>query len=227
MKASDHSILCKLSSSPVDEIKIPIITASYAEYKELCKEHITWFKHYFIALALLLLSYLKVIEEFEIFGAKISSSFFPFTALLYSTVSIIVYTNFELKMRVYRSVYSNELENLIPEQRLAVLMRFPFAFSGPEYIVPNIIIKTYLISGFKQMVSHLSLVMMSGMVIIVFSIIMLLNWVAIYEIILLEKYGAIRYIVPAAWLIAWIFSLTILRNIKNEYLYEARETNNS
>ncbi len=225
MKTSDHDILCKFSSTTLDDKKIPIITASYPEYKELYKEHTTWFKHYFIAIALLLLSCFNVIDEFEVVGVKIKSSIYPFAALTYSIVSIIAYTNFELKMRVYRAVYSNELEKLNPDQRLVALMRFPFSFSGLEYMVPNIILKTHTICGLKQVISHLLLATLALLFYIVIIIITLLSYAAILEIIALEQYGVIRYFVPAVWLIVWCLSTMALRNIKTEYLYEPKNTN--
>lgn len=91
-------------------------------------------------------SQLDIIKEFPPLGKAIQEQFIPLATLVYLSFSILIYTNFEQKLRLYRAVYEAELETMDPSSRMLTMMRYPLAFYGSSFTAPYILMKTHTIS---------------------------------------------------------------------------------
>lgn len=223
LQVSDSGLFSLLATDTTASASIPsLLVETYGEYKELHKEHIAWVKHYLIAAALLLASQFNAVKDLGVSSATLELSFIPLAALLYMTVSAMAFTNFELKMRVYRQIYDAELSKLDPGSRLATLMRYPVAFVGPAFTAPSILKKTHLISTKDYILSMPSLI-------VIFLGKIILAGAAIYaaahvfsQVAMADQYGWMRYVVLAAFMVSLIFSKLMLRRVHIPHTYVQR-----
>jgi hypothetical protein len=135
ISASDAEIL----SDMVSRISLGEATALtpdsvYAAFLEAKKASDAWIKYYMISVALLIMAATGAISELSQFGAKISASFIEPAAILSFSVCTLVYTNHELKMRLFRSFFDGRLAAMDGPDRAEILLRYPLAFYGAKYL---------------------------------------------------------------------------------------------
>lgn len=106
----------------------------YAELKEVKRDADGWIKYYAISLALLALYAASGLSDLQLFGVRITGGLLAPASIVYFSLCLVVWTTYELKVRVYRRIFSRALADLQGAQRLAWLLRYPQAYSGVEFM---------------------------------------------------------------------------------------------
>lgn len=106
----------------------------YAAFLQAKKESDGWIKYYMISVALLIIAAVHATQELSLFGAKITGPFIGPVAILSFSVCTLVYTNHELKMRLFRSFFDGRLVAMDGPDRAEILLRYPLAFYGGRYL---------------------------------------------------------------------------------------------
>lgn len=135
VKVSDADILADMVGRlSVDEIPALTTDSIYAAFLEAKTANDAWIKYYLISVALLVMAAARAIDSLSLFGAGISGPFIGSAAILSFSVCALAYTNHELKMRLYRAFFKSRLDATNGPDRAKILLRFPLAFYGGEYL---------------------------------------------------------------------------------------------
>jgi hypothetical protein len=135
ISVSDTEILSNMISR-IDLGEATALTPDsvYASFLEAKKASDAWIKYYMISVALLIIAAARATPELSLFGAKFSGPFIGPVAILSFSVCTLVYTNHELKMRLFRSFFDGRLAAMDGPDRAEILLRYPLAFFGSKYL---------------------------------------------------------------------------------------------
>ncbi|MER9191476.1 hypothetical protein [Mesorhizobium australicum] len=135
VSVSDSDILADMIARvPFGEDTALTADSVYAAFVEAKKASDAWIVYYMISVALLLMAAAHAITKLPIFGVELSGPFIGPAAILYFSVCTAVYTNHELKMRLYRTFFHHRLNAVNGPDRASILLRYPLAFYGGEYL---------------------------------------------------------------------------------------------
>lgn len=217
---SDKQLFETLADDPNAEIASGKIAATYDGYKDLQTEHNAWIKHYAIAAALLLAAQLQAITDYSVLGAAVRKEYIPAVALLYLAFSAVVWTNYELKMRVYRAVYEAELERMEPSTRMLTLLRYPLAFLGPAFTAPNMVLKSHVMSTKDMVLSLPTIVVIMLVKLAALACLTIATTSVVWEIYNADRYlGAARYAILATFFVGVMSPALLIRNAMRKHVY--------
>lgn len=221
-KVSDEAILRGLVHHLSLAQSDPVTIESFYEgFQQAKKASDDWIKYHMISVALLIIAVSRASPELSLFGTKVTGAFIAPTAILYFSVCTMAYTSHELKMRLFRIVFKEMLEGLRGARRAEVLMRFPLAYAGTEFLPAETRPNGWTISG-KQVLQSLPLiaVMKLAWMAAVFGLMGLL----FYAIFMMFTDPGLPLPVSGCVLIcfleAMIFSSKLLRDPKVKHGYE-------
>lgn len=138
LKVSDAEVLAHATSQiRIGDDDKTSAARLYETFKEVKKESDGWIKYYMISTALLVIAAAHASTELSLFGAKLPGPLIGPTAIIYFSVCTAAYTNFEIKMRMFRTFFKRRLDGLRGPPRAEMLMRYPLAFIGSEFLPPE------------------------------------------------------------------------------------------
>ena len=221
LELTDDEFFRRLAADPNAKIAAGRVAETYEGYKDLHKDYIDSIKHYLIAVALLIASHFELIDKFGAAGADIKKDAVPLAALLYVTFTLLLFSNFTVKMRAYSSVYDAELETMDASSRLITMMRYPLAYSAGAFSAPAIMMRTHVISTKDFFVS------MPLMLTIAFAYVLLglftvfITWSAIVLVFRMpDTYWMLKYTALGAFVASFVFSMATCRPMKKRHVYD-------
>ncbi|RUU10577.1 hypothetical protein EOD08_33100 [Mesorhizobium sp. M6A.T.Ca.TU.002.02.2.1] len=135
VSVSDADILADMIARvPLGEDTALTADSIYEAFVEAKKASDAWIIYYMISVALLLMAAAHAITKLPLLGVELSGPFIGPAAILYFSVCTAAYTNHELKMRLYRTFFQNRLNAVSGPDRANILLRYPLAFYGGEYL---------------------------------------------------------------------------------------------
>jgi hypothetical protein len=222
VNVSDAEILSDMISR-IDLGKPKVLTPDsvYTAFLKAKKASDEWIKYYFIAVALLIMAAARATSELSLFEAKITGPFIGPVAILSFSVCTLVYTNHELKMRLFRSFFEGRLAAVDGPDRADILLRYPLAFYGRHYLAFEARPKGFTVS-WKHIFNSLPALMVValGWLLSVFGLMALLFY-ALYSVYAEPKLPLlIKGGVFAGFFGSIIFSGTMLRKASTKHVYE-------
>jgi hypothetical protein len=193
----------------------------YAAFLEVKKASDAWIKYYMISVALLIVAAAQATPELSLFGAKISGPFIGPAAILSFSFCTIVYTNHELKMRLFRSFFDGRLAAMDGPARAEILLRYPLAFYGSQYLPFEARPKGFTVNWWHVFTSLPLIVLMAlGWLLVVFGL-MALVFYALYGVYAEPALPLlIKAAIFAGFLGSMYFSGKMLRKASARHGYE-------
>lgn len=224
ISVSDAEILSNMISRiGLDEATALTPDSVYSAFLEAKKASDAWIKYYMISVALLIIAAAQATSELSLFGAKISGPFIGPAAILSFSVCTLVYTNHELKMRLFRSFFDGRLAAMDGPDRAEILLRYPLAFYGGKYLPFEARPKGFTVSLAHIFTSLPTLVCIwLGWLLAVFGLMALVSYVlhSVYAEPALPL--LIKGAVFAGFFGSAISSGTMLRKASAKHVYEGR-----
>lgn len=192
----------------------------YSAFLAAKKASDAWVKYYMISVVLLVMAAANATQDLQLFGTKILPLFVGPTAILYFSVCIVVYTNHELKMRLFRAFFQGRLRAKRGPERAQILIRYPLAFYGGAFLPWEARPKGFVVSWRHIFTTLPALgILAAGWLLAVFGLGALLFYVlhGIYQepkLLLLVRW-AIIIAVPATLIVSGAF----LRGAKAKHKY--------
>jgi hypothetical protein len=193
----------------------------YAAFLEAKKASDAWNKYYMISVALLIIAAAKATLEVHLIGAEIKGPFIGPAAILFFSICTIVYTNHELKMRLFCSFFDSRLAAMHGPDRAEILLRYPLAFYGAAYLPVEARPKGFTVS-FRHIFASLPYLVfvLLGKLLAVFGLMALLFY-ALYSVYAEPVLPLlIKGAVFVGFLGSMVFSGTMLRNPNARHEYE-------
>ncbi len=221
VSVSDSEILYDVVTSlPVDESEPLTADSIYKAYVEAKKDNDSWIKYYMISVALLVMTATNAISELSLFGTKLGVQFIGPTAIFYFSVCTLVYTNHELKMRMYRAFFKHMLDYMDGSDRGQVLLRYPLAFYGGEYVAWSARPAGFVVNWRFHLTSiPAALVTLMGWVLAVFGLMGLLG----FSLEVIYNNANLSRLIKAAVFVGFFGSMftsaAFLRNAKTKHEY--------
>lgn len=190
----------------------------YAAFVEAKRESDASIKYYLITVALLLMAAARAIKTFPLLGVDISGPFIGPAGVLSFCVCTVVYTNHELKMRLFSAFFKSQLE--ATPNRAEILLRYPLAFYGGEFVAWAARPKGFVV-GWEQVAAWLPVIGFAalGWLLGVFGL-MGLVISAVYGVYIEPAIPVlVKYPVIVAFVGSMAFSGALLRNPKVEHYY--------
>lgn len=198
----------------------------YAAFLEAKKASDAWVKYYMISVALLAMAAARAFSELSLFGTTINGPFIGPAAILYFSVCTLVYVNHELKMRLYRAFFKGRLDAMGGPDRAQILLRYPLAFYGSEYLPSEARPKGFVVSWKHILASLPTLGIVSlGWLLAVFGLMALLGYTLKGVYIQCELRPLIKGTVFVVFLGSMIVSAELLRSAKAKHEYQTERPN--
>ncbi len=162
IKLSDQQLLLAMVSRLDVGAPAPLTAdVVYAAFLEAKKASDDWIKYYMIGMVLLIVAATHATLELDLFGTKLKGPFICPAALAYFSVCVLAYTNHELKMRLFKTFFNSQIGERSVSDRGEMLMRYPLAFIGSEYLPVHARPAGFMI-GWREVLSSLPLLGVAG-----------------------------------------------------------------
>jgi hypothetical protein len=220
---TDDDLFRSLAADPKAKVVTGRVSETYEGYRDLHKDYVDSTKHYLIAVALLIASHFDLIDKFGFAGADFTEEAVSLASLLYVSFSLLLFSNYSSKMRVYLSVYSAELDSMDASSRLITMMRYPLACPGGPFSASAIMLRTHLIST-KDLLLSVPLMLAIAVAYALLGIfaLFILGDAVLQVARMPDQYWVLKYTAMGAFTASSVFWLATCRPKKIRHFYDEK-----